>query len=77
VKLTGEWTWRSESVILVADISEDDVAGVTVATGLKVCSRDLVYGGTWIGVACCWYFPVRVNKLDVLKPRADHVGFTC
>jgi hypothetical protein len=32
VKRTGEWTWCP------ADISEDDVAGVTVAACLKVCS---------------------------------------
>jgi hypothetical protein len=37
VKRTGRWTWRPESVALIADISEDAVAGVTIAVGLKVC----------------------------------------
>jgi hypothetical protein len=69
-------TWLSENVGFVADISEDAVAGITVAAGLKVCSWDLVYGGTWIGVLCCWYFPLCVNKLDVPISRADHVGVT-
>jgi hypothetical protein len=35
VKRTGRWTWRPERVVLVADISEDAVAGFTVAAGLK------------------------------------------
>jgi hypothetical protein len=38
VKSTGERTWRPEHVALVADISEDAVAGITVVAGLKVCS---------------------------------------
>jgi hypothetical protein len=69
----GDWQSGGETVncseavcvALVADISEDAVAGVTVPAGLKVCSWDLVYGGTWTGVACWWYLPSRVNQLDV------------
>jgi hypothetical protein len=29
VKRTGRWTWRPERVVLVADISEEAVAGFT------------------------------------------------
>jgi hypothetical protein len=35
-----------------------------------------VYRGTWVGVACWWYLPSRVNQLDVPVPRVDHVGVT-
>jgi hypothetical protein len=38
VKRTGRCTRRPERVGLVADISEDAVAGSTVAAGLKVHS---------------------------------------